>query len=758
MFKILILSIITFIIVIIIFLLFMSFMNSDIINNNFKKIENFAPDINKNISISGTGNTIYLASDDLNYNYAYFANSGTLKINSNLICDLLIIGGGGGGGFDGGGGGGGGQVLYYTDLNVSFKSGNAVNLNIGTYDISIGNGGSYGTNITTNATNGGTTTISNSSFKLTAVGGGGGASRNNLANNGSIAGAGGAGHAASDKNSYSTSTYYGGRGGKSHPNSFGGGGGGGGANISGNLKDGKDANAISGQYAGNGGDGVNINITGKIIGYGGGGGGGSWYGAGGFGTHGGGNGNITNNTTQAREGIANTGGGGGSGGNAGVGDPNGKNGGSGVVIIRFKNIINNSYLLAKDNNGNNIIPTAWYKFEDNINIGKDEFNTYNLTNNNSVTTTTGIKGINACSFNTANYLSTTNGINLTGNNFSISYWQYAKSNTNGFSASFGTDNVMNGSIMVGYGINYNNKYFFGFWGNDYYSPEFPNDLNNWIFITFTYNVSTRTRKFYRNGIFVGSDIATNQLSQSGTRILIGKYGNGYNANGNCADFRIYNGIELIPSQISDLYNIDDVNNGDVDTPIPLTEDQEFTSNLNEYFYVPIFNSDYIIKDVKKDGLLTSTTNTKNLDSRDPFYKVIKNEDREYINRGNYIVIMLDNDYILKKYTFVVNNVNKAPSSWIIYGISMNDGKLIVLENGSAIREDYDIKTNKSDKTCIKFLLNNNIPATLYLIVFKTNFEGTNDIDITRVILEEGKSKDKETSTGSGIQQKSNNNY
>jgi len=225
---------------------------------------------------------------------------------------------------------------------------------------------------------------------------------------------------------------------------------------------------------------------------------------------------------------------------------------SGQIYMNFSEI----QLFIKETSNNFIInPTAWYKFDDNTNLGLDSSdNGYNLTNNNNVSAVLGIKGNYASSFNTTNWLSISNGINLTGNNFSISYWQYAKSNTNGFSAAFGNDNVNNGSVMVGYGINTNNTYFFGFWANDYYSPVYSNDINTWVFITFTYNVLTRSRKFYRNGIYIGGDIASSQLTQSGIVNYIGRFGNGYISNGNCDDFRVYNGLELSQAQITELYN------------------------------------------------------------------------------------------------------------------------------------------------------------------------------------------------------------
>ncbi len=266
-----------------------------------------------------------------------FTNNGTLSLNSSIVCDILIVGGGGGGGYDGGGGGGGGQVLYYTNDNVSFKSGNAVTLTPGTYNINIGSGGlgkvlttSRDEAIANNGTNGGTTTIINSSTLatiLSAKGGGAGGSRNNVGNGGDVGGTGGVGHA--NEGTSPTSLNGGGTGGTNGSANIGGGGGGGGANIN-SLKNGEDSQS---NRAGNGGAGVDINIIGVSSGYGGGGGGGSFGFPGGTATHGGGGGNVTLDGA-AINGTPNTGGGGGSGGRD-IGNPNGKNGGSGVVIIRF---------------------------------------------------------------------------------------------------------------------------------------------------------------------------------------------------------------------------------------------------------------------------------------------------------------------------------------------------------------------------------------------------------------------------------------
>jgi hypothetical protein len=175
-----------------------------------------------------------------------------------------------------------------------------------------------------------------------AVGGGGGGSRNNAGNSSNGGGSGGNGHANGEANVVSIS---GGSGGTNGGGSAGGGGGGGGANITNSLlKDGK--NSQRNIKAGDGGSGVDINISGINIGYGGGGGGGSHETVGGNATHGGGKGNVNSYMGPPQAGIDNTGGGGGSGGNGGY-YPRGEKGGSGVVMIRYKTGIKQSAVSKK---------------------------------------------------------------------------------------------------------------------------------------------------------------------------------------------------------------------------------------------------------------------------------------------------------------------------------------------------------------------------------------------------------------------------
>ena len=89
-------------------------------------------------------------------------------------------------------------------------------------------------------------------------------------------------------------------------------------------------------------------------------------------------------------------------------------------------IDDNSYPTLKDESGNNITPTAWYKFDNSANIGLDTQTTYSMTNNGTLTTTSSsVKGSLASVYNgTTQYLSISNGVNLNTKSFSISVWIY----------------------------------------------------------------------------------------------------------------------------------------------------------------------------------------------------------------------------------------------------------------------------------------------------------------------------------------------
>ena len=287
-----------------------------------------------------------------------FAHSGgtedqtthTITVAQNTICDILIVGGGGSGGeqFAGGGGGGGGLIYYSTILN-------------GTYSIKVGDGGKVqnsddntigddvlqdgkDSSISQNGTNifvakGGGKGLRDINRKSTGGSGGGGGygtttptdtlDSNNIINGLSVPIVG---------QNYNNSSYpsgqgcFGNIGGKSGSlNSpwFSGGGGGAGSV-------GGDGTNTTG--TGTGGSGKDMSsIFGTTFGINGvfAGGGGGYNSLGGSGGGGGGQGSA-----NFSAGINGTGGGGGGSGSG----TSGKNGGSGIVIIKFKSIVNSGIL------------------------------------------------------------------------------------------------------------------------------------------------------------------------------------------------------------------------------------------------------------------------------------------------------------------------------------------------------------------------------------------------------------------------------
>jgi len=305
----------------------------------YKINKDYVKNININPSVIDINNSSKLniesTYDNSHDNLLVYRSSGSLKLNNDIICDILLVGGGGGGGInkdsEGGGGGGGGEVC----IANSFK------LSTGTYNIDIGNGGSYKVytdpfNIDGNSGNDTSIKTSPNTTILSAKGGGGGGSTDNTSSKLSGGSGGGAsGHSRYNKGGITTKQtntsnvyYYGNNGGNGFQ-----GRGGGGAGSAGLTPD-----KLNG---GNGGNGILSTITGQNIYYGGGGGGGSGDGgkSGGIGGKGGG-GNGANRTDilNGLDGETNTGGGGG-----GSSKGNSGGGGSGIVIIRInKEYIENS--------------------------------------------------------------------------------------------------------------------------------------------------------------------------------------------------------------------------------------------------------------------------------------------------------------------------------------------------------------------------------------------------------------------------------
>jgi len=291
---------------------------------------------------------------------------------------VLCVGGGGGSGYLRGGGGGGGAVCQ---AKITFTQNLSDNISI-----VVGEGGSGGTSTSTDATNGGYSSVTfdnatnNTSYRIISPGGGKGGKYGNKGGKGGSSGGDGSEITNNTKTDASgvtignnvtllnTTTGY--SGGYGSPNNGGGCGGGGADSVG--LSGYSQNNGKIQAFGGNGGNGVTINssllgIYGSVysvvnstnIYYGGGGGGGAEYGNGGNGGNGGGGGGATwsytynsisytagsggnglnngsagqttdyNTNAVGGSGGINTGGGGG----GGATNSNGGSGGSGIVII-----------------------------------------------------------------------------------------------------------------------------------------------------------------------------------------------------------------------------------------------------------------------------------------------------------------------------------------------------------------------------------------------------------------------------------------
>jgi hypothetical protein len=280
----------------------------------------------EDIIISGTTITTIGTDKCITFPYSGTAitKSYTFTITQNILCDILIVGGGGGGGYSyvGGGGGGGGYVYLE---NVNLPSGN--------YTVNVGAGGS----LTTSGWggNGGNSSITGM-INYTAIGGGGGAGGSangtitGIGNNGGSGGGGSyrnlGGVSAAGGTSIQFSTYGYGNGGNG--NGYGGGsqyGGGGGG-----------ASGITNGTSPAGNNGLSNSITGTTIIYAGGGGAGNDFNIPSPGGTGGGGAGATGNGSFLA--VAGTNGlGGGGGGARGNGTGPSAVGGSGIVIIRYRN-------------------------------------------------------------------------------------------------------------------------------------------------------------------------------------------------------------------------------------------------------------------------------------------------------------------------------------------------------------------------------------------------------------------------------------
>jgi hypothetical protein len=326
----------------------------DLLNNRQAKLDSTTYTVEgaafKTQKVVATGGVITHVGE---YRVHRFNSSGTFTISSlrstSIEVEYLVVAGGGGGGTNMGGGGGGG----------GFLSGNTV-LTPGSYTVTVGAGGAgapagtTGGHPTVPGSNGGNSTFNG----LTAIGGGwGGVSYNTQGLGIHFGNSGGSGGGSAGYNNNGVAPgYYGSGAGVSgqgyrgglQGNAYysGGGGGAGGAGTDGNNRPdggpGKQSGILGKPfYFSGGGGGASYSLsTGGYGGLGGGGGGALGVAPGGtgglvWGEYGGGGACCSWANTPGGNGGANTGGGGGGGAHYNATNKGG-DGGSGIVIVRYK--------------------------------------------------------------------------------------------------------------------------------------------------------------------------------------------------------------------------------------------------------------------------------------------------------------------------------------------------------------------------------------------------------------------------------------
>ena len=298
--------------------------------------------------VTATGGTITTSGD---FKIHTFTGDGCFVVScggnpgGNTKVDYLVIAGGAGGGGaqnndsgGGGGGAGGYRESHSTPVSGCYTASplatpTSITIAEQTYPITVGGGGAGGSGGRNRGISG-----SNSVFStITSAGGGaGGAKTNCEPDKDPLPGGSGGGGTANTGcglpkrlgNQPPVSPPQGNPGGSNNVSDSGGGGGGAGAA-------GFNANTPASNQGGFGGTGIATSINGTSVTRAGGGGGGN-YAPAPNGTGGPGGGGNGGRNTPGISGTTNTGSGGGGAGSQGAGNIDGGNGGTGLVILRYK--------------------------------------------------------------------------------------------------------------------------------------------------------------------------------------------------------------------------------------------------------------------------------------------------------------------------------------------------------------------------------------------------------------------------------------
>jgi hypothetical protein len=570
----------------------------------------------------------------------------SITVAHNTLCDILVVGGGGGGGKRGGGGGGAGALIYHKNVILN-----------GQYIIKVGKGGLGKTGFTevSPSTNGYGLNGSDSSiseiisgietvcYKARGGGGGKGAGFSgfdpSLRTGGSTGGASYNGEIISllaidnifnkkgvgvSNNQYvntltSPEGCRGNIGGTKLITSGGGGGGAGGVGMDHGLE-----TTVNDGY---GGLGLAVDITGTTVIYAGGGNGSDYEGSisqvfnpsystiqsrggGGFGS----------DTGAAQNGLDGTGGGGGGQGNDSSAVNNAGNGGSGIVIIKFKSMTNAGILDGTTHKRLNFIYThnypfiqadntnlvAWYKFDEmSVDEGYLDSNPSNIKHNlikpsgsaPIFTSIQNISGTSATEQGTQSHLqfptSLTNQlytINNT-NGITFSFWYLINTNTGTWGviwefSQYSSESTPNNN-RIGFAKRENSLSTQIYMRASNVDANFESTINtidgNWHHLTFSIS-SSGAWTVYMDG--VNQNSTTNKKIADSTYNFSYIFKTSYNNDAtltyaNVDDFRIYNKV-LSSTEIATLYNINSVIKSDTYTlnfPVPTIADINNNTNI-----------------------------------------------------------------------------------------------------------------------------------------------------------------------------------
>ena len=386
--------------------------------------------------------------------------------------------------------------------------------------------------------------------------------------------------------------------------------------------------------------------------------------------------------------------------NGSGGDGNGGSGVSGIIIIKILKNIQNFNLIRNYLFNNNIynysilkdiIPTAWYKFEDITNLGKDDFNIYNFTNYNSVSynSTNFIKGSGSASFDGtySRYLNGT-GVNINNKSFSISFWIYPTNLNNTFI--YSSDNS-NPTIRTALHIGYRNStnFTFAFWGDDL-DITISNHLNVWNFFTLTYNILNNEKIIYINGILVISGISGGALNcPQNYNIGRGFMGDSYYS-GLMDDFRIYSGIVLSKSQIIEIYENSKINfiiNGNL-----ISIGCNFIAPINDYPLLTYGNNNIInpfvwYKFDDSTNLGKDEMNNHNLVNTG----IVEYYSADYkYGSGSSKFNDLNQQYLIKSNSFNLNSKDFSICFWIKRDSNNKHDEIMIIGNNKSSLNLIDI--------------------------------------------------------------------